>query len=203
MLYDDNIPTRGANEPYAQIRQFYTKTTLEDASIDEIRSAANHDSSVDSDYWQTNKGHYKTNFPTSFVLKSLFELEQFVKNLAVTVDKIKMVEVFALDYGTLAHNDGDNDIILLSKNREQFHAARDKHYLIEFHVWNSGRFNRIGVCLNKFRTSIGRMARTETRDFRTVVHNKLREVDKLVNQLKSQNVIIEEFIKQCRESVNA
>lgn len=114
-----------------------------------------------------------------------------------------MVEVFALDYGTLSHNDGDNDIIRLSKNRDRFHNAIGKHYLIELHVWNSGRFNRIGVCLNKFRTSIGRVSQNETRDFRTVVNNKLRTVDKLVNQLKSQNVIIEEFIKQCRESVNA
>lgn len=89
MLYDDNIPSRGANETHAQIKQFYTKTTLEDASIDVIRSAANHDSTVDSDYWMTSKDRYQTNFPTTFVLKSLFELEQFIKNLASTVDKIK------------------------------------------------------------------------------------------------------------------
>lgn len=203
MLYDDNISTRGVNEPHAQIRQFYTKTTLEDASIDVIRSVANCGSAIDSDYWQTSKGQFKTNFPTSFVLKSVSDLEKFVKKLAATVDKIKMVEAFALDYGTLAHNEGASDIILLSKNREQFQAARDKHYLIEFHVWNSGRFNRIGVCLNKFRTTGERLAQNEIRDFRMAVHNKLRAIDILVNQLKSQNVIIEEFIKQCRESVNA
>ncbi|PXM00360.1 hypothetical protein [Klebsiella variicola] len=150
--------------------------------------------------WKTRYNGYNTTvLPRAIVLKDYSKLKNLISNISSISDGVKLVDIFALRYGIYSFNDSPSNLKSARTNAGEYSTSGSTTYTIVIEIIYNKTSYRLGINLVKYVTSQD--------DYSNYLNYCVNELPPKVmgmfdsNNLVGKQLIIDEFIKYCRERV--
>lgn len=148
--------------------------------------------------WKTRYNGYNTTvLPRAIVLKDYSKLKNLISSISSISDGVKLVDIFALRYGIYSFNDSPSNLKSARTNADEYSTSSSTTYTIVIEIIHNKNSYRLGINLVKYVTSQD--------DYSNYLNYCINELPSKVmsmfdsNNMVGKQLIIDEFIKYCRE----
>lgn len=148
--------------------------------------------------WKTRYNGYNTTvLPRAIVLKDYSKLKNLISNISSISDGVKLVDIFALRYGIYSFNDSPSNLSSARTNADGYFTSSSTTYTVVIEIIYNKTSYRLGINLVKYVTSQD--------DYSNYLNYCVNELPSKVmsmfdsNNMVGKQLIIDEFIKYCRE----
>ncbi|UNY41214.1 hypothetical protein [Klebsiella phage KP185] len=150
--------------------------------------------------WKTRYNGYNTTvLPRAIVLKDYSKLKNLISSISSISDGVKLVDIFALRYGIYSFNDSPSNLKSARTNADEYSTSSSTTYTVVIEIIHNKNSYRLGINLVKYVTSQD--------DYSNYLNYCINELPSKVmsmfdsNNMVGKQLIIDEFIKYCRERV--
>lgn len=150
--------------------------------------------------WKTRYNGYNTTvLPRAIVLKDYSKLKNLISSISSISDGVKLVDIFALQYGIYSFNDSPSNLKSARTNADEYSTSSSTTYTVVIEIIHNKNSYRLGINLVKYVTSQD--------DYSNYLNYCINELPSKVmsmfdsNNMVGKQLIIDEFIKYCRERV--
>ncbi len=148
--------------------------------------------------WKTRYNGYNTTvLPRAIVLKDYSKLKNLISSISSISDGVKLVDIFALRYGIYSFNDSPSNLKSARTNADEYSTSSSTTYTVVIEIIHNKNSYRLGINLVKYVTSQD--------DYSNYLNYCINELPSKVmsmfdsNNMVGKQLIIDEFIKYCRE----
>ena len=152
--------------------------------------------------WKTRYNGYNTTvLPRAIVLKDYSKLKNLISNISSISDGVKLVDIFALEYGIYSFNDSPSNLTSARANADGYSTSGSTTYTVVIEIIYNKTSYRLGINLVKYVTS-----KDDYINYLNYLNYCINELPpKVMSMFDSNNMvgklIIDEFIKYCRKRV--
>lgn len=150
--------------------------------------------------WKTRYNGYNTTvLPRAIVLKDYYKLKNLISGISSISDGVKLVDIFALRYGIYSFNDSPSNLTSARANADGYFTSSSTTYTVVIEIIYNKTSYRLGINMVKYVTSQD--------DYINYLNYCVNELPQKVmgmfdsNNMVGKQLIIDEFIKYCRERV--
>lgn len=150
--------------------------------------------------WKTRYNGYNTTvLPRAIVIKDYYKLKNLISGISSISDGVKLVDIFALRYGIYSFNDSPSNLTSARANADGYFTSSSTTYTVVIEIIYNKTSYRLGINMVKYVTSQD--------DYINYLNYCVNELPPKVmgmfdsNNMVGKQLIIDEFIKYCRERV--
>lgn len=156
----------------------------------------------ENNFLQTRGSHNNKKYPPAIMLANTKFIKEIVLEFSRRYNGARIEGIYQLEYSIYAYNDDNEHWFSYARDKAKFLSKNEDHFAFVLEFMIEGKIYTVSLLCNPNYTNMpGQGYYSERRTYlRTVLTPEIYEFSQ--NPELAKQIVVEEFIKHCREAVN-